>query len=90
MKKIIKKVTNDDIKNGTFVLPDGVNEIGVRAFHDCTSLESITLPEGITEIGNYAFNRCSSLKKVFLPKKVKLGYGVFHLCHPDLEIEYRD
>ena len=131
-----EKVTNDDIKDGTFVIPDGVTKIGVRAFHDCTSLKNIiipesvaeigsmafygccslkniilpegvteigryafafctsltniTIPKSVTEIGDYAFYRCRSLKKVFLPKKVKLGHGVFHGCHPDIEIVYRD
>ena len=110
---MIKKVTNKDIKNGSFVVPDGVTEIGNHAFDYCTSLKKIIIPEGVNEIGGWAFCRCKSLesiiipegvtkigkmafygckslKKVSLPKKVKLGYSVFHRCHPHLKIEYRD
>ena len=69
MKKIIKNVTNEDIVNGSFVIPDGVTEIRDWAFEDCTSLLSIIIPESVTKIGDYAFHVCSSLKKVSLPKK---------------------
>ena len=85
-----KRITNKDIVNGSFVIPDGVTEIGNMAFSGCTSLESIIIPESVTEIGIEAFYGCSSLKKISLPKKVKLGYDVFYVCHPDLKIEYRD
>ena len=57
MKKIIKKVTNDDIKNGTFVLPDGVNEIGGGAFKDCTSLKKVSLPKKV-KLGIDVFYGC--------------------------------
>ena len=85
-----RNITNNDITDGSFVIPDGVTEIKNYAFEDCTSLTNIVIPDGVKKIGVYAFYRCESLKKVSLPKKVKLGHGVFHGCHPDLEIEYRD
>ena len=113
MNNILKNITNKDIINGSFVVPESVTEIGEGAFYGCTNLKNITLPEGVTKIGidafygcssltnitipesvtkiwDYAFCRCSSLKKVSLPKKVKLGDSVFHGCHPDIELVYRD
>ncbi len=110
---MIKKITNKNITNGSFVIRDGVTKIcdwafekctslesivipagatkiGIGAFYGCSSLKNITIPESVTKIGDYAFDRCSSLKKVSLSKRVKLGYGVFFRCHPDLEIVYRD
>lgn len=87
---MIKKITNKDIINGSFVIPDGVTKIGLRAFYGCSSLSSIIIPDGVTKIGDYAFEGCRSLKKVSLPKKVKLGIGVFHRCHTDLKIIFRD
>ncbi len=90
MNKTLKKVTNRDIVNGSFVIPEWVTEISNYAFSRCWSLTNITVPDHVTEIGLGAFAGCSNLKKVSLPKKVKLGIEVFYGCHPDLEIEYRD
>jgi hypothetical protein len=90
MNNILRRITNNDIQNGTFVIPEGVTKISVRAFEYCTSLASIIIPDSVTEIGEDAFDWCKNLKKVSLPKKVRLGIGVFRGCHPDLEIEYRD
>lgn len=108
-----KNITNKDIINGSFVIPEGITKIRDFAFEDCTNLESIIIPESVTKIGYWsfayctslkkiiipesvaeigagAFDGCKSLKKVSLPKKVKLGIGVFHRCHTDLKIIYRD
>ena len=43
---------------GDVVIPDGVTEIGDRAFFRCGSLESVTIPDGVTHIGKRAFSRC--------------------------------
>ncbi len=32
------------------VIPDGVTSIGVDAFYECTSLESIKIPAGVTSV----------------------------------------
>lgn len=87
---MIKNITDEDIINGSFIIPEGVAEIGKWAFSECWSLSSIIIPESVTKIWDYAFDKCRSLKKVSLPKKVKLGNKVFFRCHPDLKIEYRD
>ena len=63
------------------VIPEGVTEIGERAFQDCRSLMSVEIPEGVTVIGNWAFSLCSSLTSVNIPESVKeLGKGVFEGC----------
>ena len=72
------------------IIPEGVAKIGDWSFAYCTRFESIIIPESVAEIGDFSFDGCKSLKKVSLPKKVKLGIGVFHRCHTDLKIEYRD
>ncbi|GBU29344.1 hypothetical protein R84B8_02908 [Treponema sp. R8-4-B8] len=48
----------------TFIIPDSVKDIGDSAFHDCTSLTSVTIPSGVTSIGEYAFENCTSLTSV--------------------------
>lgn len=87
---MIKNVNNNGIKDGAFVIPEGVVKILEWAFDGCTSLKNIIIPEGVTKIWNRAFEDCTSLKKVSLPKRIKLGEDVFLGCHPDLEIIYRD
>ena len=46
------------------VIPEGVTEIGARAFSDCEGLEEIVLPKSLKKIGEGCFAGCISLKKV--------------------------
>ncbi len=66
----IQKVTDGDIVDGHYTIPDGVTEIGWGVFSKCKSLESITIPDGVTCIGEYAFFGCSSLKSINIPDGV--------------------
>ncbi len=59
-----KKITNKDIVNGSYTIPEGVTEIGNRAFYECTSLIKVTIPNSVTKIGMCAFSGCTSLIKV--------------------------
>ena len=63
------------------VVPEGVREIGERAFWECTSIESVTLPDTVTSIGNEAFYMCSSLKSFKFPESaLDLGSGILSFC----------
>jgi len=62
-------------------IPSSVKTIGASAFHQCSSLESITIPEGVTSIGDYAFSQCSSLTSITIPEGVtSIGTGAFQWC----------
>ena len=63
------------------VIPEGVTEIGNKAFSSCFSLESIEIPNGVTTIGNEAFTFCNSLRFIHIPNSVtSIGDGAFSWC----------
>ena len=63
------------------VLNDGLREIGVYAFRNCISLQSISLPSTVINIGNLAFDHCRQLKEVVLNEGLqKIGTGAFQCC----------
>ena len=56
---------------GCVTVPDGVIEIGTRAFKNCAAMTEIVLPESLEVIGFDAFFGCTGLRQVFLPKGVR-------------------
>ena len=77
------KITDYD-KNtlpSNLVIPEGVTEIGYRAFSGCTSLKSVTIPASVTKIDDSAFSRCTSLTSITIPASVtEIGYRAFSGC----------
>ena len=68
-------------KQGEYAIPQGIREIGDRAFYNCDGLTSVTIPESVTSIGDSAFTHCSSLTSVTIPSSVtSIGNGAFSLC----------
>ena len=53
---VLLKVTNADIKDGTIVIPNGVETIGGYAFDSCISLKEIVIPDSVKTIGKCAFD----------------------------------
>ena len=67
---------------GDVVIPDGVAEIGRRAFYSCTSLTRISIPASVTSIGEEAFSFCRNLTSVSIPSGVTtIGKDAFRSCH---------
>ena len=66
---------------GDVSVPEGVTEIGYRAFENCTGLTRVLLPESVTELDVRAFCDCTGLREVVFPKSMtKLGSYAFHGC----------
>ncbi|MBR4075968.1 MAG: leucine-rich repeat domain-containing protein [Lentisphaeria bacterium] len=63
------------------IIPDGVTDIGDKAFADCTKLTSITIPNSVTSIGDGAFSWCRSLTSITIPDSVtSIGEWAFSRC----------
>ena len=52
-------------------IPEGLTEIGARAFGGCNGIESVEIPEGVKIIGKQACSTCHSLRTVRLPASLE-------------------
>ena len=68
-------------KGEHFIISDSVTSIGVGAFLECNSLQSVTIPDSVTSFGNCAFSRCRSLHSITIPNSVtSIGDCAFKYC----------
>ena len=67
---------------GGITIPEGVTRIGISAFEDCRSMESVTFAgKKVTEIGAWAFYNCHNLSRITLPEGVEeIGTAAFYGC----------
>ncbi|MBP3596374.1 MAG: leucine-rich repeat domain-containing protein [Clostridia bacterium] len=85
---VLEKVSQEDIREEIFEVPEGIIKIGDYAFDKCSKLIEIKIPEDVIEIGEFAFQGCSNLEKIKLPKGVtKISNGVFLGCSSLIELE---
>lgn len=68
-------------KNGEFIIPSTVKNIGNYAFEHCSSLTNVKIPDSVTTIGDYAFSNCKSLTNINIPNSVTIiGAYAFERC----------
>ena len=62
-------------------IPQGVTEIGPRAFGFCTALTDVTIPGSVKRIGDEAFFCCEALRSATVEAGVEeIGDGTFWNC----------
>ncbi|MBP3584164.1 MAG: leucine-rich repeat domain-containing protein, partial [Peptococcaceae bacterium] len=83
---ILKHYTGSD----TIVqIPDGVVEIGYRAFYRNQTIEQIVLPDSMVKIGLQAFAGCTVLQHIAFNQSLRfVGYDAFqdtawHAAQPE-------
>ena len=63
------------------VLEEGVTNIGLYAFYNCSNLTNVVIPDGVTHILDNSFQCCSSLTSVVIPDTVvRVGTCAFNEC----------
>jgi hypothetical protein len=63
------------------VIEDGVTNVGVYAFHNCTRIASVSLSNSVTNIEDRAFDFCAALTSIDIPNSVtRIGGGAFAYC----------
>lgn len=67
------------------IIPEGITEIGEKAFFWCLDLSNIILPFGITKIGESAFEWCTSLESIVIPESVTEIDKLAFVCCTNLQ-----
>jgi len=72
----------------TVIIENGVQNIGMRAFKDCSNMETITISSSITKINAQAFYGCSNLQMIKIPNSVATIEGdAFFNCSKLSKVE---
>ena len=68
--------------DASYIIPEGIREIGDFAFSQCESLVSVVIPESVISIGANAFSSCEKLTELSMPSRlVYLGEFAFFHCY---------
>lgn len=63
-------------KTGTIVIPEGIEEIGYRAFAKC-HINQVQFPSTLKKINVHAFYDCDDLQSVYISDKIDLSEDIF-------------
>lgn len=79
--QVLIKVSDSDIKDGQFVIPEDVTTIGRVAFYGCKTLSSIFIPKSVTIIEEGAFASCAKLRSIVIPEDItRIRSQTFENC----------
>ena len=73
-------VSNQYYDKGIIKTYGVITQIGTSAFHEASSLISITLPRQVSIIGTTAFFKCTSLHQIDLSNVATIGISAFEEC----------
>ena len=77
-KNVLVKYEKDDSE---FIIPDGIEVIGERAFAMRSNLTTVTIPNSVKRIDPYAFHGCTNLTNINIPDSITtIGAYAFYLC----------
>lgn len=69
-------------KDGDYAVPEGITEIGDRAFYDCDGLTFVSFADGLKRIGDEAFFDCDAVRTVNIPESARnIGEYAFGSCN---------
>ena len=70
-----------NLKTINFEEGSRLNEIDLRAFEDCTAIETFNMPDSVTVLGGQIFGDCTGLKEVHLSNSLQILAGAtFYGC----------
>ncbi len=69
-KDVTTLISYPNGKEGVYVIPDGVLEIGSHAFYWSHKMTGVIIPSSVKTIGENAFQTCSKLADVVIPEGV--------------------
>lgn len=85
---LVRKIEEETFAGCGFsklVIPEGVEEIGPRAYAGCARLSSAEVPETVTAIGPGAFSGCGKLQNVKMTENVRqIADDAFDNCGKNL------
>lgn len=68
-------------KEEDIVVPEGITEIGSRAFYNNNYIKSVMFPNDVAILGAYAFSNCYKLESINMSSSItKIGGGCFANC----------
>lgn len=68
-------------KMSDVIIPEGIIDLGYKAFTSCTALRQIKLPSTLHDIECQAFSFCKNLRELVFPEKMHvISVGAFMHC----------